>query len=95
MNKSELIAQVAKSAGITQKEAQIDSVEIKVTVRPDQEQQALRSLNIKQERAQQMQIYFFDTPSLALFEGRWWPLNTGTSQIGAKTRDKGFKADDG
>lgn len=48
--------------------AGIDAVEIKVTVRPDQELRAERALQVNEETADVRMIYFFDTPDLDLFE---------------------------
>ena len=47
---------------------EIKDVEIKVTIRENQELLATRALNLSEEKAQRREIYFFDTPSLALFE---------------------------
>lgn len=46
----------------------VKDVEIKVTIRENQELLATRALNLSEEKAQRREIYFFDTPSLALFE---------------------------
>jgi hypothetical protein len=45
----------------------LDAVEIKVTVRPDQELQALRALELDEDSAEVRVIYFYDTPKLELF----------------------------
>ena len=47
---------------------EVKEVEIKVTIRENQELLATRSLNLSEEKSQRREIYFFDTPSLALFE---------------------------
>lgn len=46
----------------------MDAVEIKVTVRPDQELKAERALEINEDTAEVRVIYFYDTPSLELFD---------------------------
>ncbi len=45
----------------------VDGVEIKVTVRADQELQGLRSLKLDEDSAEVRVIYFFDTAKLELF----------------------------
>jgi hypothetical protein len=47
--------------------AGVDGVEIKVTLRPDQELRGLRSLKLDEETAEVRVITFFDTPGLDLF----------------------------
>ena len=47
--------------------AGMDAVEIKVTIRPDQELQAERTMEIDEETADVRVIYFYDTPELDLF----------------------------
>ena len=47
---------------------EIKDVEIKVTIRENQELLAARALNLSEAKTQRRKIYFFDTPSLALFE---------------------------
>ena len=46
----------------------MDAVEIKVTIRPDQELRAERALQVNEDTADIRLIYFYDTPSLDLFE---------------------------
>ncbi len=46
----------------------VDAVEIKVTVRPDQELQALRALKLDEDSAEVRVIYFYDTSTLRLFD---------------------------
>jgi hypothetical protein len=47
--------------------AGLDSVEIKVTIRPDQELQGIRSLELNEDSAEVRVIYFYDTVDLDLF----------------------------
>jgi hypothetical protein len=47
---------------------ELDAVEIKVTVRPDQELRAERAMEVNEDTADIRVIYFFDTPNLDLFE---------------------------
>jgi hypothetical protein len=42
----------------------VDAVEIKVTIRPDQELQALRQLKLDEDSAEVRVVYFYDTPGL-------------------------------
>lgn len=44
-----------------------DAVEIKITVRPDQELRAERALKVNEDTADVRIIYFYDTPELDLF----------------------------
>lgn len=46
----------------------MDAVEIKVTIRPDQELRAERAMKVDEDTADIRLIYFFDTPNLDLFE---------------------------
>ncbi len=46
----------------------MDAVEIKVTVRPDQELRAERSMELDEDTADVRVIYFYDTPNLDLFD---------------------------
>ncbi|MEP7270209.1 MAG: hypothetical protein ABI882_01835, partial [Acidobacteriota bacterium] len=46
----------------------IEAVEIKVTMRPDQELQALRALKLDEDSAEIRIIFFYDTPKLTLFK---------------------------
>jgi len=46
----------------------MDAVEIKVTIRPDQELRAERALEVNEETADVRLIYFYDTAALALFK---------------------------
>jgi hypothetical protein len=46
----------------------ISAVEIKMTVRTDQEMYAVRALDLDFDDAEVRELYFFDTPELALFE---------------------------
>jgi len=48
--------------------AGIDAVEIKVTIRPDQELRAVRAMEVNEDTADIRLIYFYDTPDLDLFE---------------------------
>jgi hypothetical protein len=45
-----------------------NAVEIKVTVRTDQEMYAVRTFNLDDGKAQERQVYYFDTPELTLFD---------------------------
>ena len=47
--------------------AEMDAVEIKVTIRPDQELRAERTMEINEDTADVRVIYFYDTPALDLF----------------------------
>jgi len=46
----------------------VDSVEIKVTVRPDQELQAERAMRVSEDAADASLVFFYDTPMLKLFK---------------------------
>lgn len=46
----------------------MDAVEIKVTIRPDQELRAERAMQVDEDTADIRLIYFYDTPNLDLFE---------------------------
>ena len=46
----------------------VDAVEIKLTIRPDQELLAERALEVGEDTAEVRRVYFYDTPDLALFE---------------------------
>jgi len=46
----------------------VDAVEIKVTIRPDQELKAERALEINEDTAEVRVIYFYDTPNLDLYD---------------------------
>jgi len=46
----------------------MDAVEIKVTVRPDQELQAERTMELNEDTADVRLVYFYDTPRLDLFK---------------------------
>ena len=48
--------------------AGLDTVEIKVTIRPDQELRAERSMEVNEDTADVRLIYFYDTPGLDLLE---------------------------
>lgn len=48
--------------------AGMDAVEIKVTIRPDQELRAERAMQVNEDTADIRLIYFYDTPNLDLFE---------------------------
>lgn len=48
--------------------AGIDAVEIKVTIRADQELRAERAMEINEDTAEVRIIYFYDTPQLDLFD---------------------------
>jgi hypothetical protein len=47
--------------------AAMDAVEIKVTVRPDQELRAERAMEVNEDTAEVRVLYFYDTPHLELF----------------------------
>ena len=47
--------------------ASMDRVEIKVTIRPDQELRAERAMAINEDTAEVRVLYFYDTPKLDLF----------------------------
>lgn len=46
----------------------VDTVEIKVTIRPDQELKATRAMQINEDTAEVRVIYFYDTLNLDLFD---------------------------
>lgn len=48
--------------------ADMDAVEIKVTIRPDQELLAERAMALNEDTAEVREIYFYDTPQLDLFD---------------------------
>jgi hypothetical protein len=48
--------------------AEMDAVEIKVTIRPDQELRAERTMELNEDTADVRVIYFYDTPRLDLFK---------------------------
>jgi hypothetical protein len=48
--------------------ASMDTVEIKVTIRPDQELRAERAMAINEDTAEVRVLYFYDTPQLDLFD---------------------------
>jgi hypothetical protein len=48
--------------------AGMDAVEIKVTIRPDQELRAERTMQVNEDTADVRLIYFYDTPDLDLFK---------------------------
>ena len=48
--------------------ADMDAVEIKVTIRPDQELRAERAMEVNEDTAQVRVLYFYDTPELELFD---------------------------
>ena len=47
--------------------AAMDAVEIKVTIRPDQELRAERAMEVNEDTAEVRVVYFYDTPDLDLF----------------------------
>jgi len=47
----------------------VDAVEIKLTIRPDQELRAERAMEINEDTAEVRVIYFYDTPKLDLYDG--------------------------
>ena len=47
--------------------ADMHAVEIKVTIRPDQELRAERTMELNEDTADVRVIYFYDTPHLDLF----------------------------
>ena len=48
--------------------AAMDAVEIKVTIRPDQELLAERAMEVNEDTAEVRVLYFYDTPDLHLFD---------------------------
>jgi len=48
--------------------AAVDAVEIKRTIRPDQELRAVRAMEVDEDTADVRLIYFYDTPDLDLFK---------------------------
>lgn len=46
----------------------VDAVEIKITIRPDQELLAERAMEVSEDKAESRTIYFYDTPKLELFD---------------------------
>ena len=57
----------AKRTSNTHAIAGVEGVEIKVTIRPDQELQGLRALELNEDSAEVRVIYFYDTVNLDLF----------------------------
>jgi len=51
-----------------QDQSVVDAVEIKVTIRPDQELKAERAMEINEDTAEVRVIYFYDTPNLDLYD---------------------------
>ena len=49
--------------------AAMDAVEIKITIRPDQELLVERAMEVSEDTADVRLIYFYDTPELDLFNG--------------------------
>jgi len=47
----------------------VAAVEIKVTIKPEEELEALRTLDLDEETAEVRVVYFYDTPTLDLFAG--------------------------
>jgi hypothetical protein len=45
----------------------MDAVEIKITIRPDQELRAERAMEVNEDTAEVRVLYFHDTPDLHLF----------------------------
>lgn len=68
----------------------VDTVEIKVTIRPDQELRAARAMQIHEDTARVRVLYFYDTPDLALLEAgvvlRARLLNNGDDDSSVKIR---------
>jgi hypothetical protein len=48
--------------------ATMDAIEIKCTIRPDQELRAARAMEVDEDTADVRMIYFYDTPALELFK---------------------------
>ena len=48
--------------------AAMDAVEIKCTIRPDQELRAERAMEVDEDTADVRLVYFYDTPDLDLFK---------------------------
>lgn len=46
----------------------VESVEVKITVRPDEEDAAERALDLDADTAERREVYFFDTRDLSLFD---------------------------
>lgn len=65
MKKKKLGARAAGDPATTGSD--VDGVEIKVTLRPDQELQGLRALELDEDSAEVRIIYFYDTPELDWF----------------------------
>lgn len=57
--------------------AGVDTVEIKVTIRPDQELKALRALELNEDSAEVRIIYFYDTANLDFGCRASWPPGQG------------------
>ncbi len=53
----------------TPKQSGVEAVEIKVTIRPDQELRGLRALKLNEDSAEVRVIYFYDNRKLELFTG--------------------------
>src|SRR5262245_23582307 len=57
-----------KKSTLRQETAHTDAIEIKLTIRPDQEAKAIRFFNLDRSSGEVRKIYFFDTPKLDLFK---------------------------
>lgn len=64
MSTSEISQSTVKAPALDK----LDAVEIKVTIRPDQELRATRAMQVNEDTADIRVVYFYDTPDLALFE---------------------------
>jgi hypothetical protein len=60
--------ETAKNRAGARELAAMDAIEIKVTIRPDQELRAARAMEVDEDTAEVRVIYFYDTPHLDLFK---------------------------
>ena len=62
-----------------------DSVELKLTIPFPDQRSTIEALDLDPLDAEIRQVFFFDTPELALFEAEWWRAR-GASSARATTR---------
>jgi hypothetical protein len=60
--------QPRKGKTLRQETTKTDAIELKLTIRPDQEAKAIRFFSLDRSSGESRKIYFFDTPKLDLFE---------------------------
>jgi hypothetical protein len=60
--------ETGQGSSLRQSTAKTDAIELKLTIRPDQEAKAIRFFDLDESSGEVRQIYFFDTTKLALFK---------------------------